>query len=132
MWLRFPTRAQFAEIKAPFWITLGCFALHRIEENFLKFQDELSKLTGAPVPSVGSPSLIALVLLSVGGWIATPLLMNRNLKIGTFFAWSFFSSMGLTELAHFIFPFFLSQPYGYFPGIDAAPFFGAPDTSSFC
>ncbi len=34
-----------------------------------------------------------------------------------YLAWTFFTSMGVIELAHFIFPFFTPEPYGYFPGM---------------
>jgi len=29
----------------------------------------------------------------------------------------FYTAMGITELAHFFFPFFSAEPYGYFPGM---------------
>lgn len=36
---------------------------------------------------------------------------------GYFLAWTFFASMGITELAHFVLPFLTDKPYGYFPGM---------------
>lgn len=88
-----------------------------MEENIFKFQEKLSEITGTPVPSLASPSLILLVLMSVGGWLLVPYFMKRNYEFGSYLAWSFFSSMGFTELAHFVFPFFEDKPYGYFPGM---------------
>jgi hypothetical protein len=32
-------------------------------------------------------------------------------------AWTFFTSMGITELAHFLLPLLTTEPYGYFPGM---------------
>lgn len=118
IWLFMPETASFNSIKKPYWITFAFFILlHRIEEYFFKFQEELSKITGNPVPEISSPALIILVLASVGGWLFVPFLMNRKYSFGYYLAWTFFSAMGITELAHFVFPFFTDKPYGYFPGM---------------
>jgi hypothetical protein len=37
--------------------------------------------------------------------------------MGYYLAWTFFASLGITELAHFVLPLFSEQPYGYFPGM---------------
>lgn len=117
LWLFAPNHVSFASIKAPYWITLCFFIIHRVEENVLKFQEALSTITGTPIPEVNSPALIILVLSSVGGWLLIPILMKRGYAIGYYLAWTFFASMGITELAHFILPFFTDKPYGYFPGM---------------
>ena len=48
-----------------------------------------------------------------------------GIQFGNYLTWTFFTAMGVTELAHFIFPFFTKEPYGYFPGM-ASVFFLAP------
>ena len=82
-----------------------------------KVQEELSMITGNPVPEISSPALILLVLASVGGWLLVPFLVKRGYSFGYYLAWTFFSAMGITELAHFVFPLLLDKPYGYFPGM---------------
>jgi len=119
LWAMLPENpVPFATIKVPYWLTFAAFIfLHRVEENLLNFQDELSKITGTPPPKITSPVLILLVLASVGGWLLVPLLIKRGCRFGYYLAWTFFAAMGITELAHFIFPLFTGKPYGYFPGM---------------
>lgn len=123
LWLVFPSETPYARIKAPYLLTLALFILfHRVEENIFKFQEELAKITQNEVPEISSPALIALVLLSVGGWLMVPFLFRRKSHLGYYFAWSFFASMGITELAHFIFPLLTDKTYGYFPGMASVVF----------
>lgn len=119
IWAVLPSRSvPFSSFRKQYWLTLLIFIfLHRVEEYFLKFQEELSKITGTPIPDVKSPSLILLVLLSVGAWLLIPYLFKRNYEFGYYLAWTFFAAMGITELAHFIFPLFMPEPYGFFPGM---------------
>jgi len=118
IWLFMPNEAPFERIKVPYWLTLTFFILlHRVEEYLFKFQEELSAITGNPVPEIKSPALIALVLASVGGWLFIPYLIKHGYSFGYYLAWTFFAAMGITELAHFIFPLFTDRPYGYFPGM---------------
>ncbi len=107
LWIATPNRSvSFSAIKAPYFLTFAVFIfLHKVEENIFKFQFELSKITGTPVPEVTSPALILLLVLSVGGWLLVPILTKRGYRFGYYLAWTFFSAMGITELAHFIFPF---------------------------
>ena len=117
LWLVVPTRAPFTRIKVPYWLTFFLFFLHRVEEYVFKFQEALSRLTGVPVPKVSSFSLVALVLASVAAWAIAPILLQRGYAFGRYLAWTFFAAMGITELAHFVFPLFTHGPYGYFPGM---------------
>lgn len=119
LWLVIPTKASWASIKAPFLTTLAAFLLlHKVEENRFKFFEVVSdKITGIPVPEVTPLLIIGLLILPVGAWIATPFLVKRNHAIGYYLAWTFFVSMGITELAHFFLPFLTKEPYGYFPGM---------------
>lgn len=104
-------------VGAIYWITFGLFIVHRIEEKYMGFFDALSNLTAMPKPEITSPLILALVALSVGGWIAAPFMMKRKKSLGYYLAWTFFASAGISELAHFIFPFFKTDNYGYFPGM---------------
>jgi hypothetical protein len=117
LWVVMPKEVPFASIKLPYWLTFTLFVGHRVEENVLQFQVELTKITGVPVPDIMSAPLILLVLASVGAWLLVPVLMNRAAPFGRYLAWTFFAAMGITELAHFIFPFFTNKPYAYFPGM---------------
>jgi hypothetical protein len=116
VWLALPERATFADIRTPFWITLGLFVLHKIEERELDFFPALSELTDIPVPEAGSPLAILLYALAAA-WLLVPLLTPRGFSFAHYLAWSFFTSMGVIELAHFAFPFFRDDPFGYFPGM---------------
>lgn len=60
---------------------------------------------------------IGLLVIPVGAWLAIPLLLRRGYELGRYLAWTFFASMGLTELAHFLTPVLANEPYGYFPGM---------------
>ena len=117
LWLLFPSQPQFRTIKVAFWLSLGLFVLHRVEEKVMGFFAQLSAITGTPTPSVTDATVILLVLLSVGAWMSIPILVKRGYAFGYYLCWTFFASMGITELAHFVFPFFIDKPYGYFPGM---------------
>ncbi|MER8550801.1 hypothetical protein NKH69_09215 [Mesorhizobium sp. M0976] len=112
IWLAMPQRSAFADIRVPYFITLGFFVLHKIEEREIDFFPALSQLTGVPVPEASSPYCSTLA----AGWLQVPLLMPRRYSFGYYLAWTFFTSMGEIELAHFLFPLFVSRLYGYFPG----------------
>ena len=53
----------------------------------------------------------------MGAWLLIPPLVSRGYAFGYYLAWTFFAAMGITELAHFIFPIVAGGPYGYFPGM---------------
>ncbi len=116
IWLAMPDRATFADIRIPYFLTLGFFVLHKIEERELDFFPALSQLTGVPVPESGSLLAVLLYVLAAA-WLLIPLLMPRHCSFGHYLAWTFFFSMGVIELAHFVFPLFVDGPYGYFPGM---------------
>lgn len=117
LWLTFPTLAPFSSIKSIYWLTVFLFFLHRVEEKVFGFFDKLAEITQMKKPEILSFPIIALVLLSVGVWIVGPIFYARGNEFGHYLVWTFFASMGLTELAHFVLPFFISEPYGYFPGM---------------
>jgi len=60
---------------------------------------------------------MALLVLPVGTWLATPFLIKGGYDFGYYLGWTFFASMGITELAHFFLPLLANEPYGYFPGM---------------
>lgn len=117
LWLFIDSNPGFAAIRWPYWITLILFVVHRVEEKVMNFFDELALITGVATPSITSIPVILLVLISVGAWLAIPYLMRRRLEFGNYLAWTFFAAMGITELAHFVFPLFTAGPYRYFPGM---------------
>jgi len=119
IWLILPVNhISFTSIKKNYWLTFAAFIfLHRVEENIFKFQEKLSRITGTPVPELNNPNLILLVLGSVGAWLSIPILIKRKADFGYYLAWTFYSAMGITELTHFIFPFFTPEKYSYFPGM---------------
>lgn len=118
LWRIFPGIVEYRKIQKPFWLTMLAFLfLHKPEEAIMKFQEKLSEITGVPVSPPVSPALIALGVFSVGGWFLIPNLTKERSQLGTFLAWTFFASMGATELTHFLFPFFSTGPYSYFPGM---------------
>ena len=125
LWMFVPDRASFASVKVLYLVTLLLFILHRVEEYVSEFQRVLSGITGVPVPEVASLPIIILLIGSVLAWVLAPLLMQRGKAFGFYLMWTFFVSMGVSELAHFIFPLFIQEPYGYFPGM-ASVFLLAP------
>lgn len=118
-WLIVPQKALWSSIKIPYLCTLAAFLLlHKVEEKRYKFFEVLSdKITDVPVPEVAPLLVIGLLILPVGAWIAIPFLIKRGFGFGYYLAWTLFTSMGITELAHFVFPFLTNEPYGYFPGM---------------
>jgi len=116
LWLLIPSRVRFQDIKLPYFLTLAAFVLHKIEERYWDFFPALSRITGKPMPQPNS--ILALLLYAfAGAWLLIPLLVGRGHPLGYYLAWTFFTSMGVIELAHFAFPLFTPEPYGYFPGM---------------
>lgn len=92
--------------------------LHKVEENRTAFFEVVSdKITGQPAPEVSIGLMLSLLVVPVGAWLAVPPLVKRGYSFGYFLAWTFFASMGITELAHFILPLLTDEPYDYFPGM---------------
>lgn len=117
LWKLLPSKGSWVSIQAPYWLTLGAFILHRIEEYKFEFFKELSYVTGVPTPEIVSLPIIILVLLSIGAWLLIPFLVKYEYKFGYYLAWTFFAAMGITELAHIlIFPILSHQEHDYFPG----------------
>lgn len=119
LWLFVPTKVPYASIRAPFWTTLLIFLLlHKTEENVMKFFEVVGvKITGIPVPEITPLLIISLLVIPVGAWLLVPYLVKRSHDIGYYFAWTFFTSTGIIELAHFVFPLLTNEPYSYFPGM---------------
>ncbi|MES2005544.1 HXXEE domain-containing protein [Sediminibacterium roseum] len=117
LWIFVTGKPSFASLRVPFWVSFSLFIVHRVEEKIYGFFARLSDITGVQTPAISSWPVILLVLVSVGAWITIPVLVKKGYAFGYYLAWTFFAAMGITELAHFIFPFFTGQPYGYFPGM---------------
>ncbi|MGA5466748.1 HXXEE domain-containing protein [Mycobacterium sp. NPDC050041] len=118
LWLVLPARGTWSDIKVPFVSCLVLFLLHRVEEKQFGFFAYLADVTGVPKPDVASFAVLALVGLSVGAWLVVPLLMKRASPFGRYLAWTFFASMGVTELAHFlVFPWLNDSTTSYVPGM---------------
>lgn len=128
LWLFIPAKVPFATIKAPYWTTLLIFIfLHKVEENRMKFFEVVGdKITGIPVPEVTPLLVVSLLILPIGAWLLIPYLVKRSYDFGYYLAWTFFTSTGIIELAHFVFPLLTNESYGYFPGmITALPLAGS-------
>jgi len=118
LWFLLPSRGSWAGIKWPYWIALVLFLAHRVEENRMGFFPFLAEVTGEATPKVSSVPLLLLLALSVGAWLLVPVLMVRGLPFGRYLAWTFFASIGITELAHFVvFPWFRDSGVDYVPGM---------------
>jgi hypothetical protein len=116
VWLFVPSSSSFQAIRTPYFLALALFVVHKLEERFLGFFPALSQITGVPMPESGS--FLAILLYAFAGtWLLIPWLIGLSHQFGYFLAWTFFTAMGVTELAHFVFPFFTGEPYGYFPGM---------------
>lgn len=112
LWIAVPSFASWESIRAPYWCTLLAFlVLHKTEENQAGFFDAVSsRITGVPVPEVSVALVVAMLIIPVGAWLAVPLLMSRGIEFGRFLAWTFFASMGITELAHFVCRYLRGSP----------------------
>lgn len=117
-WIATRPVTPIKDLKFPFYGSLALFALHRVEEKYAGFFMFLEQMTDVTTPDIRSSELFTLVLLAVGPWLLIPWLVKRRLQLGYYFAWTFFASMGLTELAHWlVFPFFFDDPVRYIPGM---------------
>lgn len=116
LWLVVPTDVSFRSIRVPYFLTFAFFVVHKLEERFMGFFPALSEITGLPVPE-GNSFLAILLYAFAGTWLFIPFLVGRAHQFGYYLAWTFFTAMGVTELAHFVFPFFTEKPYRYFPGM---------------
>ncbi|KAF1705403.1 hypothetical protein CSC66_00950 [Pseudoxanthomonas kaohsiungensis] len=119
LWLLVPAAPLWGSVRLPYWLTLAAFLLlHKVEENQAAFFEAVSnRITGDPAPGMSVGVAIGLLVIPVGAWLAIPLLLRRGYELGRYLAWTFFASMGLTELAHFLMPVLANEPYGYFPGM---------------
>lgn len=125
LWLLAPANPPLASYRFAYVATFALFVVHRIEESLSGFFPTLAAITGVPVPNPASPAILVLLLLSVVAWLGGPFLANRGSQFGYYLVWTFFGSMGVTELAHFVLPFFTLDPFHYFPGV-ASVFLLAP------
>ena len=119
LWLLVPSNTPFAALRAPFFLTLAFFIVHKLDEHYWGFFPALAQITGVPVPASGT--FLGLLLYALAAaWLLAPSVVSHGNQFGYYLAWSFFTAMGVTELAHFAFPLFTNAPYGYFPGMASA------------
>lgn len=118
-WTLIPARPAFQVFRAVYYLTLALFVFHKLEEREMDFFPALARLTGVTMPETMSLQVYALYALA-SAWLLVPFLAGRGVEFGYYLAWSFFASMGLVELAHFVFPFFREEGFGYFPGMASA------------
>ena len=116
IWLLTSSQPSVKSIAIPYFLTLAFFVMHKIEEREMDFFPALSKITHVPIPDSSSWQAIALYGIACF-WLIIPLLIWKKWALGYFLTWTFFASMGITELAHFVLPLFREEPYGYFPGM---------------
>lgn len=121
VWLAVPSGVSYRDIRTPFLLSLLLFVVHKLEERYLDFFPALSQITGVPAPPSGT-LLGTLLYIFAGAWLLVPWLVERELPFGYYLASTFFFAMGITELAHFVFPFFTGERYGYFPGMASVVF----------
>ena len=124
LWLFRPVRFTFSDIKAPYFVALAAYVVHRIDEGVSGFVPAMEELTGRAAVDVATPVSIILVLLSLI-WMLSPILVRWGISFGYFGAWSLFAAFGIVEIWHFIFPLLTPEPYGYFPGMITAPLIAA-------
>lgn len=119
LWIALPTATPWSILKWPYWLTMLAFlTLHKVEENQTRFFEAVSdRITHTPMPEVTFSLIVSLLIIPVGAWLAIPILIKHEHDFGYFFAWTFFASMGITELAHFGLPLLIHEPYSYFPGM---------------
>lgn len=122
LWLLVPTKVSWLWIRTPYWIAFAIYLfLHKVEENRMKFFEVLGeKITGIPVPPVTPVLIVGLLILPLGSWLLIPTLVKREHPVGYYLAWTYFTSFGVVELAHFVFPFLAGSEFGYFPGMASA------------
>lgn len=116
LWSLIQGYVPFQKIRLIYFVVLVLFVVHKIEERQMGFFAALSTITKVPVPASTSP---AAILLYAGAmvWLLIPFLVKKQSAFGYYLCWTFFAAMGISELAHFVFPFFSDKSYGYFPGM---------------
>lgn len=121
LWLLSNNRVPWEDVKVPYLAAFTLYVLHLLEENLFAFHDMLSALTGVTSPG-WTLSIVILMVFSIGIWVIAPFLIKRGHALGWFFAWTFFGAMGLSEMAHFVFPFLTGYGYEYHGGLVTAVF----------
>jgi len=116
LWVLSPSQPEWKSIKWPYIATMIFFAIHRVDEQVSGFFEELEKITGVPYPDSITVHGILITLFSLL-WLLSPLFIMKKKWYGYLGAWTVFFAMGVSELAHFVFPIFTPGPYGYFPGM---------------
>lgn len=118
LWLMVPTTVPYARIRWPFWLTMAAFLLlHKTEERLSGFFEAMAWFSARPVPGMSDPAVIAMLVAGFAPWLLIPTLVAKGRALGYYLAWTFFASMGGSELAHFVLPFVLLPTFGYFPGM---------------
>jgi hypothetical protein len=123
LWFVFPARVRFTDLRFPYFLTIAVFVAHIVEERLTNYMPQLMQLAGAVTPEKGTLASVVLRLTPLT-WIVFPFLLRKNYSIGVYFAWTFFTAMGVTEMVHFVYPFLRGQPYSYFPGLGTAVLLG--------
>ncbi len=116
LWLSSTSETAWESIKWPYFLTMALFAIHRVDEQVSGFFDEMEKLTGVPYPDTVTVEGVLITFFSLF-WLLSPLFIIKKKWYGYLGAWTVFAAMGVSELAHFVFPLFTPGPYGYFPGM---------------
>ncbi len=75
----------------------------------------VAEITGVPVLPTTPMLVLLMLVVPVGAWLSGPYLIKRGYDFGYCLAWSLFASMGILELAHFIFALLTGEPYPDFP-----------------
>lgn len=119
LWITIATRASYEQLRWPFFFTLALFVAHKLEERYLGFFPALAEITGVPAPDADLP-LAKLLYALAAAWLLIPFFVRRKHPFGYYLAWTFFTSMGVTELAHLVFPFIAPNSPRYFPGLATA------------
>lgn len=115
-WLFVRRKPDWNTLRWPYIATMLLFSVHRVDEEISGFFDELTKFTGVEYPDSVTVAGVLIAVCSLI-WLLSPLFVIRKRWYGYLGAWTVFFAMGVSELAHFAFPLFSPEPYGYFPGM---------------
>lgn len=105
-------------IIVPYLLTVIFFIIHVAEEYFTEFWIEIGELGGRDV----SLSQFLLVAAFIGPclWLSGLILLCLRTEIGNYMTWAFLVAMTVSELSHFLFPFFSEGRFTYFSGLYTA------------
>lgn len=112
-WQHFSSCVAWRAIKAPYIFTLLTLLINWSS----LFESSSGRAENALIASVNDERTLWFLAIQLLVWLVFPFLLLRDNSLGSYFAWAFFTTMGVTEFTTFVVPVLLNVSLSYFPGM---------------